>query len=96
MAESLFERRYEEEFEFPLWKLIKRRAKEKDISYIAASDEVCAEYAKTIRYGDRKFEDEAINKRWEEIGQLSGDKANFLLAVEKVKRKGNMEIKETT
>ena len=86
MAESFFDKRYEEEFEFPLWKLIKQRAKEKDISYLAASDEVLPEYAKTIRYGDRKFEDEAINKRWEEIGQLSGDKANFLLSVEKVKR----------
>ena len=33
MAEPMSDKHYEEEFEFPLWKLIKQRADEKDISY---------------------------------------------------------------
>jgi len=57
---------YEEKFEFPLWKLIKKRAKEKDISYVKACEEVVPEYVKTIRYGDTAFEDAAIEKRIKE------------------------------
>ena len=49
---------YEEKFEFPLWKLVKQRAREKDISYSAALDEVLPEYVKTIRYRDAEFERE--------------------------------------
>ncbi len=33
MSEPMSNKHYEEKFEFPLWKLIKKRAKEKDLSY---------------------------------------------------------------
>ena len=50
MEEPMSDKYYEEKFEFPLWKLIKQRAEEKDISYSAASMEVMPEYMKTIRF----------------------------------------------
>jgi hypothetical protein len=61
---------YEEKFEFPLWKLIKQRAQEKDISYSAAYREVLPEYEKTIRYKDTEWTDEQIRKRNKEIAEL--------------------------
>ncbi len=64
---------YEEKFEFPLWKLIKQRAEEKDISYAEASKEVFPEYARTIRYRDTEFEDAVVKKRQEEIRAKFGD-----------------------
>ena len=70
MAEPMSDKYYEEEFEFPLWKLIKQRAEEKDISYVAASKEVLPEYAKTIRYRDVEFEDAAVMKRVKELKEL--------------------------
>ena len=57
------DKHYEEKFEFPLWKLIKQRAEEKDISYLAASQEVTPEYQKGIRYRDTAFEDECVQAR---------------------------------
>jgi len=43
---------YEEKFEFPLWKLIKQRTEEKDISYVVVSVEVLSKYEKGIWYRD--------------------------------------------
>lgn len=65
MGEPTSEKHYEDTFQFPLWKLIKKRAEEKDISYLKASQEVYREYAKSIRYRDTAFEDAEI-KRWGE------------------------------
>ena len=70
MAGSMSGSNYEEKFEFPLWKLIKQRAEEKDISYVAASEEVVPEYVKTIRYRDTEFEDAVIQKRAREMAEL--------------------------
>jgi len=47
----------EEKFEFPLWRLIKQRAVEKDISYVKAALEVMPEYQKTIKYTTGKSEE---------------------------------------
>lgn len=69
MAEPMSEKYYEEKFEFPLWKLIKQRAEEKDISYIEASEEVIPEYAKNIRYRDTKFEESAVQEGKAEIAE---------------------------
>lgn len=71
MPEPMSDKFYEEEFEFPLWKLIKQRAEKKDISYVAASEEVLPEYEKTIRYRDTAFEDAAIEKRYKEMNELA-------------------------
>ena len=71
MTESKIDKHYESKFEFPLWKLIKQRAEEKDISYVAASEEVVPEYVKTIRYRDTEFEDAAIQKRAKEMAELA-------------------------
>jgi len=70
MAKSVSDKHYEEKFEFPLWKLIKQRAEEKDISYVDATAEVVPEYVKTIKYRDEEFEREAINKRAKELEEL--------------------------
>lgn len=74
MAESLLDSHYEEKFEFPLWKLIKQRAIEKDISYAAASREVLPEYIKTIRYRDTEFEEAAVQERAKEMAELAKHK----------------------
>ena len=71
MPEPTSDKHYEEKFEFPLWTLIKQRAEEKDISYVAASEEVVPEYVKTIRYRDTEFEDAAIQKRAKEMAELA-------------------------
>ena len=83
MAKPTSDEHYEEKFEFPLWKLIKQRAKEKDISYLAAMNEVSPEYGRSIRYGDRKFEESLIVKRWKELSQLAGTEESIVLAVKK-------------
>ena len=70
MAEPTSDKHYEEAFEIPLWKLIKQRAEEKDISYRKAADEVVKEFKKTIRYRDKDFEREQIQKRYQEIAEL--------------------------
>ena len=71
MIEPTSDKHYEEKFEFPLWKLIKKRAEEKDISYLKACEEVLPEYVKTIRYGDKEFEDAAVKKRAKELAELN-------------------------
>jgi hypothetical protein len=70
MPEPMSDKHYEEKFEFPLWKLIKQRAEKKDISYLAASEEVVPEYVKTIRYGDREFEEAEIGKWAGEMAKI--------------------------
>ena len=65
MAEPMSDKYYEEEFEFPFWKLIKKRAEEKDTSYIQASEELIPEYAKGIRYRDDEFESKDIGEATE-------------------------------
>ena len=67
MPEPTSDKHYESKFEFPLWKLIKQRAEERDISYVKAIGEVVPEYVKTIRYRDTEFEDSEIHKRAEEL-----------------------------
>ena len=71
MAKSTEDGHYEDKFEFPLWKLIKQRAEEKDISYLQAADEVLLEYVKTIRYRDTEFETAEIEKRRKELAELA-------------------------
>jgi len=71
MPEPTSDKHYEERFEFPLWKLIKQRAEKKDISYLAALEEVVPEYIKTIRYRDTDFEDAEIQKRAKELAELA-------------------------
>ena len=70
MEDHVFDEHYEDEFEFPLLKLIMKRAEEKDISYVEAAKEVVPEYIKTIRYRDTEFEDLEIQKRANEISDL--------------------------
>ena len=70
MAEPTSDKHYETEFEFTLWKQIKQRAKDKDISYRKAADEVVPEFKKTIRYRDIEFETELIQKRMREKNEL--------------------------
>lgn len=67
MAEPMSDKHYEDKFEFPLLKLIRQRAEEKDISYADAATEVIPEYTKTIRYRDKEFEDAEIRKRQKEM-----------------------------
>jgi hypothetical protein len=62
---------YESSFENPLWKLIKKRAREKDISYLTAAEEVVPEYAKTIRYRDAEYENSEVGKRAKEMTELA-------------------------
>ena len=62
---------YESLFENPLWKLIKKRAREKDISYLAAAEEVVPEYAKGIRYRDAEYENAEVEKRAKEMAELT-------------------------
>jgi hypothetical protein len=70
MPEPTSEKHYESKFEFPLWKLIKNRAEEKDISYSKATSEILPEYVKTIRYGDKAFEDPLIARRHKEMREM--------------------------
>ncbi len=50
MLEITSDNHYEEKFEFPLWRMIKKIAEDKDISYAEACWEAVAEYQKTIKY----------------------------------------------
>jgi len=70
MPESVPDKHYEEKFEFPLWKMIKQRAEQKDISYLKAAMEVMPEYAKTIRYDDTEWENAQIRQRNKELIEL--------------------------
>ena len=71
MVDPTSDKHYEEKFEFPLWKLIKKQAEEKDISYHDAANEVLPEFQKTIKYRDKEFESAAIEKRRKEMIELS-------------------------
>jgi hypothetical protein len=70
MPEPMSDKHYEEKFEFPLLKLIKQRALEKDISYSAAYKEVLPEYEKTIKYKDTEWTDAQIKQRNQELAEL--------------------------
>ena len=70
MLEPTSDKHYESKFEFHLWKLIKQRAEEKDISYVQACAEVVPGFVKTIRYRDRDFEEDEVHKRAQEIAKL--------------------------
>jgi len=67
MPEPTSDKHYETKFEYPLWKLIKQRAEEKDISYVQAAGEVVPEYGKGIHYRDKEFEESTIAIRVEEL-----------------------------
>lgn len=71
MPEPMSDKHYEEKFEFPMWKLIKQRAEEKDISYLAATQEVIPEYSKTIRYRDTEYEEAEVQKRQNELAEIA-------------------------
>jgi hypothetical protein len=70
MEKPISDEYYEEDFEFPLWKLIKQRAEEKDISYLKASQEVSPEYSKGIRIKDEAYEDELVIARVKYLEEL--------------------------
>ena len=70
MAEPTSDKHYEEKFEFPLLKLIRKRAEEKDISYAEAYLEVQPEYSKTIRFRDTEYENQEREKRDRELAEL--------------------------
>ena len=76
MEKPTSDEHYEEKFEFPLWKLIKQRAEEKDISYVEAAGEVWPEYQKTIKYKDTTWVDEQIRRRKKEIADLKERESN--------------------
>lgn len=71
MVRSTADEHYEEKFEFPLWKLIKQRAEEKDISYSQAASEVLPEWDKEIRYRDSEYVKAEVAKRQKEIAELA-------------------------
>ncbi|HUT68043.1 MAG TPA: hypothetical protein VMW86_05800 [Dehalococcoidales bacterium] len=71
MEEPKSEKRYEDSFEFPLWRLVKQRAEKDDISYVEASKKVVPEYVKTIKYRDIDFENASIEKRVKEKAKLT-------------------------
>ena len=62
---------YESKFEYPLWKLIKQRAEEKDVSYSDAATEAVIEYGKGIRYRDMKYYNTEVDKRNNELTELA-------------------------
>ena len=70
MLEPTSDKHYESQFEFTLWKLIKARAEEKDISYSEATMEVLPDYVRTIRYGDASFEEPLILARQAELREV--------------------------
>ena len=63
---------YEEEFEFPLFKLVREKAEELDISYHDALVLVKPDYVRTCRYGDDEFEQKAIDE-FEVISQKTNE-----------------------
>ena len=78
MAEPTSDKHYEEKFEFELWKLVKQRAEEKDISYHDAMLELVPEFEKTIRYRDKEFEEAEVLKRQQEMIALSEQERKLL------------------
>jgi hypothetical protein len=69
-VEPTSDKHYEDEFEFPLWKLVRQVAEEKDISYFEAARKVLPKYVKTIKYRCKEFEEAVIRKRMEEVHML--------------------------
>jgi len=67
---ALRDEHYEKKFEFELWKIIKERAEEKDISYVQAASEVLPEWDREIRYRDEEFNRAETGKRHKEIAEL--------------------------
>ena len=64
---------YEEEnFEFQLFKLVREKAGELDISYHDALVLVKPDYVRTCRYGDEEFEQKAIDE-FEVISQKTNE-----------------------
>lgn len=73
---------YEEEFEFPLFKLVREKAEELDISYHDALVLVKPDYVRTCRYGDEEYENaeieafekvtEQTNANWEKFMEERG------------------------
>ena len=70
MAEPTSDKHYEDKFEFPLLKLIRQRAEEKDISYLAAADEVVPEYANALKWRDAEYNESLFKKQQEEMEAL--------------------------
>ena len=70
MPEPAPNEHYEDKFEFPLLKLIKRRAEEKDISYLAAADEVVPEYAKLLRFRDTEYNEALFKEQQAQLEAL--------------------------
>lgn len=75
---------HEEKFEYPLMKLIEERAKEKDISILAAAKVVIPEYAAPLRWRDEDFDEEMRLKDLDERAAIKAEyekthtkKANF-------------------
>jgi hypothetical protein len=58
---------HEEKFEFPLMQRIEQRAKEKDISILAASKEVVPEYAAPLKWRDEEYAGSLAKRQQEEI-----------------------------
>ncbi len=69
--EPTSDKHYEEEYQSPLWTLVKKRANEKDCSYYAALQEVLPEYCKTIRYREDEYEQGVWQHRIQEMKELS-------------------------
>lgn len=61
---------YEDWFEFPLLKLIRQRAEEKDISYLAAADEVVPEYARALRFRDVEYNEALFKEQRKQLEEL--------------------------
>jgi hypothetical protein len=66
-VEPMSDKYYENKFEYPLMKLIRQIAEEKDISYHDAALLAIPEYDKTIHWGDEAYELSIIKKNVEEV-----------------------------
>ena len=65
---------YEEEFEFPMMRLIRQRAREKDISILKAIKEVVPEYALKLRFRDTEYNEEIFRKQQKEREAAATDR----------------------
>lgn len=70
MTETISDKHYEDRFEFPLWKMIRQRAEDKDVSYNTAYREILPEYEKSIRYKDIEWSDAQIKRNNRETSEL--------------------------
>ena len=76
MEEVFSDKGYENEFKNPLWHLIEKYAREKDISYLMAAVKIVPEYAKNIRYRDMEYENFEVEKRAKEMAELTKREKN--------------------